>query len=68
MEVQPRICLKCISPFESCGPANRICPDCQTINARLRGVTEAQLRKQRGAKRHNGETINDASLQAAISE
>jgi hypothetical protein len=39
------------------GPGNRICKRCQHINAKLPRFTEEQLQKQRGVKRHNGETI-----------
>lgn len=61
MEGKQRTCLKCNSLFESWGPANRICPGCDRINARLRGVAEAELRTQRGAKRHNGNVIGNDS-------
>lgn len=55
METKPRTCLKCGTLFDSVGPANRICRRCQKINARLPSFTAAQMQKQRGAKRHNGE-------------
>ena len=57
MEAKKRTCLKCNRLFDSAGPGNRICPRCQQINDRLPRFTEAQLQKQRGAKRHNGELI-----------
>lgn len=59
MEAKKRTCLKCNRLFNSEGPANRICPRCQKINDRLPRFTEAQLQKQRGAKRHNGELMDD---------
>jgi len=54
MATRQRTCLKCNKLFASAGPANRICRHCQQVNARLPQLTEAQLQKQRGAKRHNG--------------
>lgn len=57
MQKKKRTCLKCSRLFDSAGPANRICPRCQRINDRLPRLTEAQLQKQRGVKRHNGELI-----------
>ncbi len=57
METKQRTCLKCNKLFDSAGPANRICPACQRINARLPKLSEAQLQKQRGEKRRNGEPL-----------
>ena len=57
METKPRTCLKCSQLFDSTGRANRICKRCQQINARLPRLTERQLQKQRGEKRHNGELL-----------
>ncbi len=57
MNIKQRTCLKCNKPFESVGPANRICRRCQQINNRLTGTTEAQMKKQRGEKRRNGEPL-----------
>jgi hypothetical protein len=51
-----RTCLKCDRLFDSAGPGNRICRRCQQINDRL-PVSEAQLQKQRGAKRRNGDPL-----------
>ena len=56
MEKKKRTCLKCNRPFDSEGPSNRICPSCRKINDRLI-ITEEQLQKQRGAKRHNGDLL-----------
>ena len=56
MEMKKRTCLKCCQLFDSVGPGNRICRRCQQINDR-QSITEAQLRTQRGAKRHNGDLI-----------
>lgn len=61
MERKQRTCLKCNRLFDSEGPANRICRPCQQINARLPHFTEAQMQKQRGAKRHNGELMEPVS-------
>jgi len=58
METKQRTCLKCRKLFDSAGPGNRICKRCAQINARVR-ITEEQLRRQRGVKRHNGEIISD---------
>jgi phage FluMu protein Com len=52
MEAKQRACLKCNHLFDSAGPGNRICRRCQQINDR-QPITETQLQKQRGAKRHN---------------
>ncbi len=57
MELKKRTCLKCNRLFDSTGPGNRICRPCRQINDRL-PVTEAQLQKQRGAKRRNGDLID----------
>jgi hypothetical protein len=56
-EQKKRTCLKCNQLFDSTGPGNRICRRCQQINARLPRLSEEQLQKQRGVKRHNGEII-----------
>jgi tRNA(Ile2) C34 agmatinyltransferase TiaS len=58
MAAQQRACLRCGKSFDSAGPGNRICKRCAQINARVR-ITEEQLRRQRGVKRHNGEIISD---------
>jgi hypothetical protein len=60
MQTKQRTCLKCNKLFDSTGPGNRICRRCQQVNDRL-PITEEQLQKQRGAKRRNGEPMNDAS-------
>lgn len=56
-ERKKRTCLKCNRLFNSAGPGNRFCRNCQRINDRLPRFTEEQLQKQRGVKRHNGEII-----------
>ena len=56
VRAKQRTCLKCGALFDSAGPANRICNPCDSINAAIR-VTEDQLRKQRGVKRHNGDVM-----------
>lgn len=56
MEKKKRTCLKCNKLFDSKGPGNRICKRCSEINASLY-LTEQQIQKQRGAKRHNGELM-----------
>jgi Holliday junction resolvase RusA-like endonuclease len=53
-----RTCLKCSKLFSSTGPGHRICPRCGQANIRLR-LSEPELRRQRGAKRHNGEDLGD---------
>ncbi len=53
---KPRTCLKCGRLFPSSGPGHRICPPCQRENARLH-LSEAELQRQRGAKRRNGELL-----------
>jgi tRNA(Ile2) C34 agmatinyltransferase TiaS len=58
MQTKQRDCLKCGKSFESAGPGNRICKRCAQINARI-PITEAQLQKQRGVKRRNGDVISD---------
>ncbi len=63
MQIKKRNCLKCGQSFLSEGPANRICRRCRRINDRLPPMSEAQLQRQRGAKRHNGELIDCASPQ-----
>ena len=62
MEMKKRTCLKCNRLFNSTGPGNRICPRCQQINNRI-PITEAQLQKQRGVKRHNGELMDPCADQ-----
>ena len=57
MQPQKRTCLKCGDQFDSMGPANRICPACQKINARLPAFGAAELKKQRGGTWRNGERI-----------
>ena len=58
MSQATRTCLKCGRPFDSTGPGNRICRKCHAINAKLPPMTEAQLQKQRGEKRRNGEPMD----------
>ncbi len=53
-----RKCLKCSEMFRSNGAANRICQKCSHANASLK-VSEAQLARQRGAKRLNGILIEE---------
>ncbi len=55
--IKTRMCLKCGDSFRSKGPANRICAPCNRQNAELH-LSEAQVQKQRGAKRHNGEPLS----------
>jgi Holliday junction resolvase RusA-like endonuclease len=54
---KPRTCLKCGRWFHSTGPAHRICSPCRAKNDRM-GLSERDLRPQRGAKRHNGELLS----------
>jgi hypothetical protein len=61
MERKQRTCLKCNQLFDSAGPGNRICRRCQRINDRLPPYTEAQMQKQRGAKRRNGDLMEPDS-------
>jgi len=58
MEARQRTCLKCGKLFDSAGPDNRICKRCAQVNARI-PITEEELRRQRGVKRHNGDVINN---------
>ena len=58
MEAKQRSCLKCGQMFDSAGPGNRICKRCAQINSHI-PITEEQLQKQRGVKRHNGDVMND---------
>ena len=53
-KVKPRTCLKCGDRFLSKGPANRICSPCRRDNNQL-DLSEAEVQKQRGVKRHTGE-------------
>ena len=53
-----RKCLKCNETFRSKSAANRICKKCSQINASLK-VSEAQLARERGAKRLNGNLIEE---------
>lgn len=55
-EAKPRTCLKCGRLFPSTWAGHRICPPCRQENARLR-LSEAELERQRGVKRHNGELL-----------
>lgn len=57
MDIKQRTCLKCGQPFDSTGPGNRICPRCHKINDRVSKCGEAEIKKQRGGKRRNGELI-----------
>lgn len=58
MEAKQRTCLKCGKLFDSAGPGNRICKRCAQVNARI-PITEEQLQKERGVKRHNGDVISE---------
>jgi hypothetical protein len=53
---KPGTCLKCGAFFHSRGPGNRICSPCRRENNRL-DLGEAEVRRQRGVKRHNGEIL-----------
>ena len=57
MQPAKRVWLKCDKKFKREGPGNRICPNCQRLNAKYMSLGEAWIAAQRGAKRHNGETI-----------
>lgn len=57
-QAKQRTCLKCGRSFDSAHAGNRICKRCAPINARL-FLTEEQLQKQRGVKRHRGKVISD---------
>jgi Holliday junction resolvase RusA-like endonuclease len=57
---KPRKCLKCDTTFDSSGPANRICPKCQRVNARI-AISDEELDAQRGRKFCNGEQLRTAS-------
>jgi hypothetical protein len=48
-----RQCLKCSQMFQSRGAGNRICKKCSAVNAALH-VSEAEIARERGAKRMNG--------------
>lgn len=56
-DAKPRTCLKCGNVFNSRGPGNRICTPCRRENNRL-DLSEAEVQKQRGVKRHNGESLD----------
>lgn len=56
-DAKPRTCLKCGKTFDSTGPGNRICPRCNRENDKLH-LSEAQVQRQRGVKRHNGELLD----------
>lgn len=58
MEARKRTCLKCNKLFDSAHAGNRICLRCSQINRRIR-ITEEELQKQRGVKRHNGIVISN---------
>ncbi len=58
MSIKIRTCLKCNKRFMSAGPENRICRRCSALNRQLTPMSEAQMRLQRGVKRHNGEIIS----------
>jgi hypothetical protein len=66
MEASNRTCLKCGQHFESSGPGNRFCRRCTLVNSRI-PITEEQLKKQRGVKRHNGYVMNDNQADEAAS-
>jgi hypothetical protein len=53
-----RKCLKCNKTFRSKNAANRICKKCSKVNASLK-VSEAQLARERGEKRLNGNLIEE---------
>jgi tRNA(Ile2) C34 agmatinyltransferase TiaS len=53
-----RRCLKCNEEFPSTGAGNRICKKCSRVNASL-NVSEVQLARERGAKRLNGNLIDE---------
>ncbi|MFN7333785.1 MAG: hypothetical protein ACK5TC_01880, partial [bacterium] len=53
-----RTCLKCNGIFRSRSAANRICKKCSQVNASLK-VSEAQLARERGEKRLNGNLIEE---------
>ena len=53
-----RKCLKCNETFRSKSAANRICKKCSQINASLK-LSEAQIARERGAKRLNGNLIEE---------
>jgi Holliday junction resolvase RusA-like endonuclease len=53
---KPRTCLKCGRLFPSNGPGHRFCQHCGRKNDQL-DLSEAELQRQRGAKRHNGERL-----------
>ena len=53
-----RKCLKCNEIFRSKSAANRICKKCSKVNASLK-VSEAQLARERGEKRLNGNLIEE---------
>ncbi|MFQ3588543.1 MAG: RusA family crossover junction endodeoxyribonuclease [Fimbriimonadaceae bacterium] len=55
--VKQRTCLKCGKFFNSRGAGNRICSPCRRENNRL-DLSEAEVQKQRGVKRHNGELLH----------
>jgi hypothetical protein len=57
-EAGPRRCLKCNEEFPSTGAGNRICKKCARINASIK-VSEEQLARERGAKRLNGNLIEE---------
>jgi Holliday junction resolvase RusA-like endonuclease len=50
-----RVCLRCDIAFRSDGPGNRICMDCQQVNAHF----SERVGIERGKKRHNGEIMID---------
>lgn len=58
MEARRRTCLRCNKLFDSAHAGNRICQRCRQINHRIR-ITEEELQKQRGVKRHNGIVISN---------
>lgn len=58
MEARKRTCLRCNKFFDSAHAGNRICQRCSQINRRIR-ITEEELQKQRGVKRHNGIVISN---------
>ena len=56
-----RKCLKCNKTFRSKSAANRICKKCSKVNASLK-VSEAQLARERGEKRLNGNLIEEPDI------
>jgi hypothetical protein len=60
-----RVCLKCNQTFFSRGPANRICPRCNQLNAKLVLIPDRMLQSQRGQKYRNGDPIEAIDQQGS---